>query len=107
MPLQHIPQRDGKYLPDCTASHTEDSDRTCAAFGHSSLPWRAAVVVVLLLIFLRDCTRLNVTHWLTFHPLKMSKSNVVTCKKKLNYVPLLVENIITSFIKEKVSLRMP
>ena len=80
--VQHIPQRDSKSPPEYTASHTEDSDRICVGFGHSSLPWRATVVVVLLLIFLRDCTRLNVTHWLTFHPLKMSKSNVVTCQKK-------------------------
>ena len=74
--------KDGKFLRDYTASHIEDSDRTRVGFGMSSFPWRSTVVVVLLLIFLRDCTCLNVTHWLTFHPLKMSKSRVVTCQKK-------------------------
>jgi hypothetical protein len=81
----------------------------CAGFGHTALPRRTTAVVVLLLNFLHYCTRLNVTHWLTFHPLKMGKSNGVTCQKKkpLIYVPLLVENIITTFSKVKASLRTP
>ena len=78
--MQHIPKKNGKFLRDYTASHTriEDSDRMCVGFGHSSLPWRTTVVVVLLLILLHDCTRLNVTHWLTFRPLNMNKSHAVT-----------------------------
>ena len=75
-------KKDGKFLRDYTASHIGDSDRMCAGFGYSSLPWRTTVVVVMWLKFLRDCTRLNVIHWLTFHPLKMSKSHVVTCQKQ-------------------------
>lgn len=80
-PATHSSKKTGKFLRDYTASHIENSDRVCAGFGHSSLPWRTTVVVVMFLIFLRDCTRLNVTHWLTFHSLKMSKPHVVTCQK--------------------------
>jgi len=77
-----FPSKNDKFLRNYTASHIEGSDGMCAGFCHSSLLWGTTVVVVLLLIFLRDCTRLNVTHWLTFHPLEMSKSRVVTCQKK-------------------------